>query len=125
MRKIILTGSLPVDIRRRTVQAAAKWAYVDKRYRNDFKPELVELLHLVRFLGIHTDRFGIQHERIHGSERNIGAYWSSPKSMTEGNFIELEEGMRCLGLMYMGKIDENNFKSERENISSKIEWINE
>ena len=59
------------------------------------------------------------------ADRNIGTYWSSPKSMTEGNFIELEEGMRCLGLMYMGKIEENVFMSERDNISTKIEWINE
>ena len=66
MREIVLTRSLPVDIGRGTVQTAAERAHVNKWHRNDLETKLIELFHLFCFLGIHTDGFGIQHQRIHG-----------------------------------------------------------
>lgn len=66
VREIILTRPLPVNIGGRTVQTAAKRAHIDKRHRNNFKSELVKLLHLFDFLGINTNRLWVQHQRIHG-----------------------------------------------------------
>ena len=65
MREVIFAASLPVNIRCGTMQSAAESAHIGKFNRNDFKSELVELLHLILFLGIYTDGFGIYHQRIH------------------------------------------------------------
>jgi nitroreductase len=58
------------------------------------------------------------------TERGIGTYWSSPKSMTEGpDFLDLKEGEKCLGLMYLGMPKIHPITPPREHISTKIEWI--
>lgn len=54
----------------------------------------------------------------------IGAYWSSPKSIIEAReFLGLDENEKCLGLFYMGYIDELEIKSNRIPIHEKIEWM--
>ena len=54
----------------------------------------------------------------------IGSYWSSPKSIIEAReFLGLQENEKCLGLFYMGYIDELEIKSERKPIEEKIEWM--
>ena len=54
----------------------------------------------------------------------IGAYWSSPKSIvTAKEFLDLKENEKCLGLFYMGYIDELDIKSIRTPIIDKIEWM--
>ncbi len=54
----------------------------------------------------------------------IGAYWSSPKSIIEAKqFLRLKENEKCLGLFYMGYIDELDIRSKRAPIEEKIEWM--
>jgi nitroreductase len=54
---------------------------------------------------------------------NIGCYWSSPKSIINGNeFLGLSEHEKCLGLFYMGYTKELEFKGIRTPIEDKIEW---
>ena len=54
----------------------------------------------------------------------IGSYWSSPKSIIEAReFLGLDENEKCLGLFYMGYIDDLEIKSERKPIKDKIEWM--
>jgi len=57
----------------------------------------------------------------------IGAYWSSPDAAIKGeSFFELNEGERCLGLLYMGKWEEIEIKSDRKSpIEDKVVWIEE
>jgi len=55
---------------------------------------------------------------------NIGSYWSSPKSITEASeFLNLKEHEKCLGLFYMGYIDDVNIPSTRTPIQEKIQWM--
>jgi len=54
----------------------------------------------------------------------IGSYWSSPKSITSADkFLRLNEHERCLGLFYMGYIDDLDIKGRRSPIEDKIEWM--
>lgn len=54
----------------------------------------------------------------------IGAYWSTPGSILNGDaFLELEAGVRCLGLFYMGYVDGPIPEGKRGAIEDKVEWI--
>ena len=58
------------------------------------------------------------------TELGIGCYWSSPgliKYMDE--FLDLEEGEKCLGFFYMGYYDEDIEPSPRKPISEKVQWL--
>ncbi len=56
----------------------------------------------------------------------IGSYWSSPSVINYMNeFIEMNEGEKCLGLFYMGYYDEQQPMPKRENSLSRVEWIME
>lgn len=56
----------------------------------------------------------------------IGAYWSSPKSALEANdFLQLGEGERCLGLLYMGNYEAELPTGRRKDWQSKVEWVEE
>jgi nitroreductase len=61
------------------------------------------------------------------TSRGIGCYWSSPATITsDKTFLNLEDGQRCLGLLYMGNIDpENIVESTRSDINDKILWREE
>ncbi len=56
----------------------------------------------------------------------IGAYWSTPDSMVlrGGNFINLSDDEKCLGLFYMGylKTDTPFPVPKRTPIEDKITW---
>ena len=55
---------------------------------------------------------------------NIGAYWSSPRSIIEAReFLKLKEHEQCLGLFYMGYIDQEVPPSKRRPIQEKVEWL--
>jgi len=54
----------------------------------------------------------------------IGCYWSSPgliKHMDE--FLDLSEGERCLGFLYMGYFDRKIPMSKRKPLKEKVKWI--
>ena len=59
------------------------------------------------------------------TEEKIGAYWSSPKIISEfHNFFNFNEGEKCLGLFYMGRYDEELTSGQRQtSISEKTEWF--
>ena len=55
---------------------------------------------------------------------NIGAYWSSPPYINMmGEFTDLSENERCIGLFYMGHYDVSAGGPNRTAIDSKIKWI--
>lgn len=56
---------------------------------------------------------------------DIGCYWSSPKLINYmGDFFDLQEGERCLGLFYLGNYDmDEESTSKRDSIDSKVEWV--
>lgn len=57
----------------------------------------------------------------------IGAYWSSPRSITEGgaSFFKLPHGQRCLGLFYMGYHQMPELPGKRDAIHNKTIWLSE
>lgn len=59
------------------------------------------------------------------TELQIGAYWSSPKTMEQlGDFFSFAPGEKCLGIFYMGYFDEAAPKGKRKSSSKeKTEWF--
>ena len=56
----------------------------------------------------------------------IGSYWSTPGSILRmGNFLNLAQGEKCLGLFYMGYSDTPLHKGKRSTIEDKVVWIEE
>ena len=55
---------------------------------------------------------------------NIGCYWSSPEYIKRMNiFLELEEGQRCLGFLYLGMYNIlPDIKVRKKDISENIIW---
>ena len=54
----------------------------------------------------------------------VGMYWSSPTFKDHlGDFIDLEDGEKCLGFLYMGKFDEDVEELKRQSpIQKKTHW---
>lgn len=53
----------------------------------------------------------------------VGCYWSTPGSIHEyGQFQKLEEGERCIGLLYMGYKGQDMPDSKRGPIEDKVTW---
>jgi len=53
----------------------------------------------------------------------IGCYWSTPGSIHDyGSFRKLEEGERCIGLLYMGYKGKEVPDSKRGPIEDKVIW---
>ena len=66
----------------------------------------------------------VQNMWLLATEKGIGSYWSSPGLIKYmGEFIELNEGERCLGFFYLGYYDE--FSPERipGPIEDKVSWL--
>lgn len=54
----------------------------------------------------------------------VGCYWSSPNLIYHLNeFLKLKEGEICLGFMYIGNYDNQEFSPKRTPIQDKIDWI--
>lgn len=57
---------------------------------------------------------------------NVGCYWSSAKVLQKsGEFLNLQEGERCLGLFFMGNHDLPELPGKRKPIGEKVVWIEE
>lgn len=55
---------------------------------------------------------------------DIGCYWSSPRSIIEArDFLNLDEGEKCLGLFYMGYHKLPELPGKRSPISEKVTWV--
>lgn len=66
----------------------------------------------------------VQNMWLTAAELEIGAYWSTSGLRQDiGQFVELNEGERCLGFFYMGKYDGELPEGKREPIEDKVEWI--
>lgn len=67
----------------------------------------------------------VQNIWLAAAAKGIGSYWSSPTAVTDqlGEFLNLKESQRCLGLFYMGYHSEPDRESVRAPISEKITWI--
>lgn len=54
----------------------------------------------------------------------VGCYWSSPNLIYHiSDFLKLQKGEVCLGFMYIGNYDSQEFVIERSPIKDKINWI--
>lgn len=54
----------------------------------------------------------------------IGCYWSTPGAMLENpDFLELEEGERCLGAFYMGYYQPHEVVRQRESVEAVTKWL--
>ena len=74
---------------------------------------------------IASTAMAVQNMWLTAAEMKIGAYWSSPSIKDYlGDFVNLEEGEKCLGFFYMGKYDEELPEGTRKtSIEEKTEWI--
>jgi len=54
---------------------------------------------------------------------DIGCYWSSPAAIhSTKEFLNLNEGERCLGFLYMGYHESPKMESPRKSIDDKVVW---
>lgn len=66
----------------------------------------------------------VQNMWLSCSAHGIGTYWSSPKSMYNADeFLGLQEGERCLGMMYMGYYEPDGRQGKRQAIQEKVKWM--
>ena len=54
----------------------------------------------------------------------LGAYWSSPKTITYGaeDFLDLEKDERCLGLLYVGRRPDVDLPTQRKPVTEIARW---
>ena len=58
------------------------------------------------------------------AEMGIGAYWSSPGLITHMHqFLDLEEGEKCLGFFFMGHYDGDLSEGQRQPMAEKVVWM--
>ncbi len=58
------------------------------------------------------------------TEMGIGCYWSSPGLITYMHeFLEMNEGEKCLGFLYMGHYDGELPEQTRTPIQEKVIWM--
>lgn len=68
----------------------------------------------------------VQNMWLSCSERKIGCYWSTPKSIHDfSDFHPLSEGEKCIGYFYMGYFEGEAPKGERSPVEEKIIWVEE
>jgi nitroreductase len=100
---------------KKPLQSACVIAICMQRTPGDFIPEWEE---------ISAVACAVQNMWLSCTALGIGSYWSSPKSILEAkSLLRLKENERCLGLFYMGYIDDLDIKSNRNPITEKIEWM--
>lgn len=66
----------------------------------------------------------VQNLWLAATEFGLAGYWSSPSSMINGSeFLQLEEGERCLGIFYLGvPLDDIPNTGVRAPIEDKVRW---
>ena len=66
----------------------------------------------------------VQNMQLTCAANNIGCYWSSPRSILEADeFLQLQAGEKCYGLLYMGYHDMPELPGKRKPIADKVEWL--
>lgn len=56
---------------------------------------------------------------------DLGGYWSTPAyALAAESFLGLEDGMKCMGLFYIGVPKEGlNLVGNRQDIKTKVRWL--
>jgi nitroreductase len=68
----------------------------------------------------------VQNMALTATALNIGAYWSSPETITKmGGFLKLNPGEKCFGLFYMGYHNEEPRLPKRTPMAEKVRWEEE
>jgi nitroreductase len=66
----------------------------------------------------------VQNMWLTASALGIGAYWSSPSAIhMASDFLELEDGEKCLGFFYMGNYEGPEVPGKRGSVEAKIKWL--
>lgn len=66
----------------------------------------------------------VQNMSLIAETLSVGAYWSSPPLIVGlGDFLQLAENERCLGLFYMGYHNEEPRAANRTSIADKVKWM--
>ena len=67
----------------------------------------------------------VQNMWLMASALNIGAYWSSPANIIANvdEFTTMEEGEKCVGVFYMGKIEGDSPEAVRQPIEDKVRFL--
>lgn len=66
----------------------------------------------------------VQNMALTAEALNIGAYWSSPPLLDGlGDFLQLGEDEKCIGLFYMGYHNELPRPANRTPIEEKVKWM--
>ena len=69
----------------------------------------------------------VQNIWLTGYSLGIGMYWATPKpiySKEIAKFLNLQEGEKCFGFLYMGYAVPNpEIEGKRKPIEEKIKWI--
>ena len=104
-------------IKKKPLQSGAVIAIVMHRDVEERVPEWEEIAAVA---------MAIQNIWLACTERNIGCYWSSPSSMTQrsSEFLALGEREKCLGMLYMGVVNELLDKDKAIGaLCDKIYWM--
>ncbi len=97
------------------MRAAAVIAICMQRDPNECLPEWEEIA---------ATAMAVQNMWLGCTELGIGCYWSSPELIKYlGEFLDLQEGEKCLGFFYMGYYDAEVEAWERGPIEEKVEWL--
>jgi len=65
----------------------------------------------------------VQNMWLTATSYGIGAYWSSPAILKElGQFLDLPENQKCLGLFFMGYHDAAEVPARRTPVEHKVIW---
>lgn len=68
----------------------------------------------------------VQNMWLTATALEVGAYWSSPATLDGlGDFLELAQDEKCVGLFYMGYHREAARQAQRGPIGEKVIWIEE
>jgi len=68
----------------------------------------------------------VQNMALTAESLKVGAYWSSPPLIDDlGNFLNLNQNEKCIGLFYMGYHNEKPWAPNRTSIEEKVKWIEE
>jgi len=68
----------------------------------------------------------VQNIWLAGTAEGIGMYWSSPSTIASAacrEFLNLKEGERCLGFLFMGYHDLPVQEAKRTPMAEKVEWL--
>jgi nitroreductase len=66
----------------------------------------------------------VQNMALTATSLNVGAYWSSPPLIDHlGDFLDLAENEKCIGLFYMGYHNAVTRPASRTPMEEKVKWM--